>query len=253
LQGFSSNECSQPAGELLHTVTKGKDNLYHIPHCLKKSAFAHYGTRTTQTLPEQIWHDRLGHINKRDLQRLPKPGTSTGIFLRHEAPFLPSTLSPCESCVLSKIAKAPFSSSRHKTATHPFEIVLSDICGPFLVPSLAGSRYFISFIDKKSRFAYVYFLKHKSQGLDSFRKFDAIARRKTGPRIHMIETLHTDNGGEYLSQLFRSFCEQQGITQETTVPYSPQQNAIAKRFNRTMQEIGNSIRHKSGLGREFWG
>ena len=44
--------------------------------------------------------------------------------------------------------------------------------------------------------------------------------------------MRSDRGGEYDS-LIGEFCSQHGIIQETTAPYSPQQNGIAKRKNRT--------------------
>lgn len=248
---FPNGGTVPPVGKPLCSVAKGNDNLYRIHRRADSPAQTFFGVRSQACIPKEVWHKRLGHINDRDLQRL-HTNNATGIFIAKDSQSSTSRSNRCESCIMSKMARAPFPSSRHNLASRPFEVVFSDICGPFPVPSLAGSRYFISFIDKKTRYAMVYFLKQKSDALDAFKTFDAMAFRRSGQRINAVETLHTDNGGEYLSALFKEFCEKQGIVQETTVPYCPQQNAIAERFNRTMQEIGNSIRHEAGLGREFW-
>ena len=40
---------------------------------------------------------------------------------------------------------------------------------------------------------------------------------------------------------------------ETTAPYTPQQNGIAKRKNRTLTEMVNAMLSNSGLRKGFWG
>ena len=40
----------------------------------------------------------------------------------------------------------------------------------------------------------------------------------------MIKRLKTDRGGEYESNPFKEFCEQNGIIHEVTPPYSPESN-----------------------------
>jgi transposase InsO family protein len=39
--------------------------------------------------------------------------------------------------------------------------------------------------------------------------------------------LRSDNGGEYTSKEFISFCIEAGIKRELIVPYNPQQNGVA--------------------------
>ena len=53
--------------------------------------------------------------------------------------------------------------------------------------------------------------------------------------------LRTDRGGEYESNPFNSFCEDHGIIHETTPTYSPESNGVAKRKNKTLKEIMNSM------------
>ena len=67
-----------------------------------------------------------------------------------------------------------------------------------------------------------------------------------------VKKVRTDNGGEYMGKEFQQFCGELGIVHETTSPYTPEHNGIAKRYNRTLQEGALMIRHKSGLPTSFW-
>ena len=50
------------------------------------------------------------------------------------------------------------------------------------------------------------------------------------------QSLHSHNGGEYISKPFQDFCDLKGIKRELTTPYNPPQNGVAERMNRTIQE-----------------
>ena len=69
----------------------------------------------------------------------------------------------------------------------------------------------------------------------------------------MIKRLRTDRGGEYESNYYKEFCEQNGIIHEVTPPYSPESNGIGERKNRTLKEMMNAILVSSGLSSNMWG
>jgi transposase InsO family protein len=64
--------------------------------------------------------------------------------------------------------------------------------------------------------------------------------------------LRSDNGGEYIDGGFKEYCDVNGIRMEKTVPGTPQQNDIAERMNRTINERARSMRLHSGLPHTFW-
>ena len=68
-----------------------------------------------------------------------------------------------------------------------------------------------------------------------------------------IKKLRTDRGGEFLSNEFTSFCEENGICRELTAPYTPQQNGVAERKNRTVVEMARSMLKAKELPDQFWG
>ena len=56
-----------------------------------------------------------------------------------------------------------------------------------------------------------------------------------------IKVLRTDNGGEFCSKEFEEFCKKFGISRQKTTPYTPQQNGVAKRMNKTLMERARSM------------
>ena len=46
-----------------------------------------------------------------------------------------------------------------------------------------------------------------------------------------VKNLRTDNGLEFFSNDFNSFCNSEGIRRHLTVRHTPQQNGVAERMN----------------------
>ena len=72
---------------------------------------------------------------------------------------------------------------------------------------------------------------------------------KTGLKV---KCLRSDNGGEYINWGFSEYCAAQGIRIEKTIPGIPQQNSVAERMNRTLNEHARSMRLHAGLPKTFW-
>jgi hypothetical protein len=64
--------------------------------------------------------------------------------------------------------------------------------------------------------------------------------------------LRTDNGGEFCGNEFEEFCKKCGIARQKTTPYTPQQNGVAKRMNKTLMEKARSMLNGAKLAQEFW-
>eukprot|EP00171_Calliarthron_tuberculosum_P022481 IDg22481t1 len=70
--------------------------------------------------------------------------------------------------------------------------------------------------------------------------------------LRKLKVLRTDNGGEYLSNDFRAYLADHGIKHQFTVVYTPQQNGVAERMNRTIINLVRSIMHFKGVEKRFW-
>nr|GEU39688.1 retrovirus-related Pol polyprotein from transposon TNT 1-94 [Tanacetum cinerariifolium] len=108
-------------------------------------------------------------------------------------------------------------------------------------------RYFISFIDDYSRRCWVYPIKKKSDVFEVFKVYKARVELDSGKKI---KCLRTDNGGEYTGDEFDTFYKQEGIKRQFTTAYTPQQNKVAERMNRTLLEEQEKFELKTPM--EMW-
>ena len=84
---------------------------------------------------------------------------------------------------------------------------------------------------------------------DKFKEFKSLIENLSDKRI---KTLWSDNGWEYTSKEFESFCKDVGIKRELTTPYNPQQNGVAERKNRTIMEAVKTMIYDQDLPMHLW-
>src|SRR5579871_4117773 len=166
-----------------------------------------------------------------------------------DADLTPANPNICEGCIYGRQTKLPF--GRSNTERELMILVHSDILGPIRVPSIISSRYVLIFIKDTSHFPKSYYLKTKegSTVLEKFKKYKVWAENITGKKIKI---LRIDGGGEYMNKAFIQYLEEQSIEHQRTVPYTPQQNRVAERFNRTAMEKVRSILHGANLPLKLW-
>lgn len=189
-----------------------------------------------------LWHRRLAHVNQQSLYHLSNRNLVNGI---HRIPYV---IRPCTNCLLGKSHRQAFPKLRSTFSTQPLELIHSDLCGPMPTATRTNCTYIITFIDDYSRKTWIYFLSTKSQTLTYFAQFKQLV--ETPER--KIQKLRSDRGGEYLSNDFQSFCHKHGIHHQLTSGYSPQQNGVAKRKNRTLLEGIRSVASGTRLPRYLW-
>lgn len=147
-----------------------------------------------------------------------------------------------------KQCREPFDGTRQR-ATRVLERIHSDVCGTIDPPAWDGSRYFVSFIDDYSHFSVIYLMKKKSQVFERFREYEAMV---TAAFDKKISKLTVDQGTEYGSNEQKKWYKSKGIQIEATVAYSPQQNGVAERFNRTLIEKVRAMLIDSRLPKKMW-
>ncbi|CAI7912266.1 unnamed protein product [Closterium sp. NIES-53] len=145
-------------------------------------------------------------------KKLVKDGSLKGLEVKGAVKEIGS----CPTCLETKFTKFPFSSGTGP-AKAPLAQVRMDVVGPTRAPSLSGSRYFLTI--------------------------------KSG---HKVKGIRTDNGGEFIGADFEAVLKKKGIQHQLTVPYNPQQNGVAERFNRTLQEGARTLLGRAGLPDPFW-
>jgi transposase InsO family protein len=68
-----------------------------------------------------------------------------------------------------------------------------------------------------------------------------------------IKILRFDNEGEYTSKELVAFCKAVGIRRELIVPHNPQQNGVAERKNRSIEESVKAMMNDQNLSMFLWG
>lgn len=91
-------------------------------------------------------------------------------------------------------------------------------------------------------------MKVKSEVFTLFKNFKTRVELETG---HKIKTLRTDNGGEYTSNEFTQFLNQQGIAHQLTAPYTPQQKGVSERKNRTVMDMSRCLLYQKRMPQKF--
>ncbi|CAJ2658399.1 unnamed protein product [Trifolium pratense] len=203
------------------------------PSCLK----------TTHESEGSLWHHRYGHLSFKGLHTLAKKDMVNGLPLLQESQEL------CSDCVISKQHRDSIPKTSSWRATEKLELVHSDICGPITPTSNGGCRYFITFTDDYSRKTWTYPLKEKSSALAVFKRFKALVENESN---QSIKCLRTDRGGEFLSDTFNDFCSEYGIKRQLTAAYTPQQNGVSERKNRTLMNVVRSMLNGRNVPKRFW-
>ena len=190
----------------------------------------------------RLWHCRLGHPHTSNLNSL----FSSYVLnkLDHKS-IIDKT---CESCALAKASTLPFYRSLNH-ASSAFDIVHSDVWGPTRVGSLTKKHYYVIFVDDWSRFTWIYFLHQKSEVMHIFKNFHAMILTQFNKRIKI---LRSDSGGEYINKNLSAFFANEGIIHQRSCSYQPQQNGLAERKHRHIQETARALRLHAHMPKEFW-
>ncbi|GJR18156.1 putative ribonuclease H-like domain-containing protein [Tanacetum coccineum] len=111
----------------------------------------------------------------------------------------------CPSCQLGKSKKSSHPLKTVNTNTEILNTLHMDLCGPMRVESINGKKYILVVVDDYTN--------------------------SVGP----------DNGMEFVNKTLTEFCESVGITHNTSVPRTPQQNGVVKRRNQTLMEAARTM------------
>jgi transposase InsO family protein len=185
----------------------------------------------------RMWHRRLAHLHPAAMRSLIDGLTHSD--------------TTCEVYIKAK-AKRKMIRIPVKPTTMPFELVHSDLCGPFATPSHSGSRYYILYIDDYTRYAEVYLLADKKAEscVAAFQAYQAQAKA----RGYNIQRFRCDNGrGEYDNAFFRGILRVSGISFEPSPPYSQHKNGVSERLIGVITEKARAMMIDSQAPLEFWG
>jgi transposase InsO family protein len=105
--------------------------------------------------------------------------------------------------------------------------------GPIAYISIGGNKYSLVIVDDYSRFTWVFFFHDKSETQEVLKKFLNRAQNEFDAKVKKIRS---DNGSVFKNTQVKDYLDQEGIKHEFLAPYTPQQNGVAERKNRTLIE-----------------
>ena len=226
-------------GELFAKVRKSTGSMYLIELCVPDQCHV---TREEQEAV-WLWHLRLCHQNFRKIDDMRRVEMVNGL------PNIQFSDRLCRSCVAGKQKRSPFPDKSNFRASRKLQLIHGDICGPMKPSTVGGRRYFFLLIDDYSRLMWVAFLRDKSDAFYHFKKFKKLAESESEEDI---KCFRTNRGGEFNSEVFNAYCEESDIKRQLTAPYSPQQNGVAERKNRTIMSCVRSMLKEKKLPLELW-
>ncbi|GKB47380.1 retrovirus-related pol polyprotein from transposon TNT 1-94 [Tanacetum coccineum] len=210
-------------GDNLYTLSLG-NMMASSPICLLSKA-----SKTKSWL----WHRRLSHLNFGAINHLARHGLVRGLpKLKFEKDHL------CSACALGKSSKKPHKPKSKDTNQEKLYLLHMDLCGPMRVASVNGKKYILVIVDDYSRFTWVKCLRSKDEApafIINFLKMIQVRLKETVRRIR------TDNGTKFVNQTLREYYEKVGISHETSVACSPQQNGVVERRNRTLIKVARTM------------
>lgn len=228
-------------GEVI-AVAKASDNLFQL--VVPESARISEEMRHNENCPH-TWHRRFGHRDPRVLDRIQAEGLVTGLAM-HDC----GIKQVCEDCLKGKLPRNSFPKISESRAKRVGDLVHTDVCGPVKDVTPGGYAYFMTLIDDFSRYTVVCLLRNKSDAAGCIKQYVAHVKNRFGRAPCVIRS---DGGGEYVNNELKLFYEQEGIEAQFTAAYSPQQNGIAERKNRTLQEMASCMLLDAGLPKKYWG
>ena len=218
----------------------------------KKMAFAVLSNKDVAVTAE-TWHRRLGHrsFDKAAQEKIRKGviGLEARELLRSPNEISKTGEEICSVCTAGRQHKEAMTGTRQKTV-NSLEFVHSDVCGPMQVATPSGDHYFATFIDEASGRLAVALLRTKAEVFDNVVIYRRRVEKVTGKEIR---NLRSDGEGGYRNERFTTYPHEAGIVKQTTPPYTPAQNGIAERANRTIVEMARCMLADENLGNEFWG
>nr|GEZ19462.1 retrotransposon protein, putative, unclassified [Tanacetum cinerariifolium] len=180
-----------------------------------------------------LWYRFLSHLNFDAINHLARQGLVRGLpKLIFENDHL------CSACAIGKSKKKSHKPESKDTNQEKLYLLRMDLFGTMRVKSVNGKKYILVIVDDYSCFTWVKCLRSKDEAPNFIIKFFKMIQVQLKVPVRCIQT---DNGTEFINQTLREYYEQVGISYETSVARSLQQNNVVERRNRTLIEAARTI------------
>ncbi|GJU86647.1 retrovirus-related pol polyprotein from transposon TNT 1-94 [Tanacetum coccineum] len=152
-----------------------------------------------------LWHQKLSHLNFGTINNLAKQGLVRGLpKLKYEKDHL------CSACSLGKSKKHTHKPKSDDSIQEKLYLLHMDLYGPMRIKSINGKKYILVIMIQV--------------------RLNATVRN-----------IRIDNGTEFVNQTLKAYYEDVGISHQTSVARTPQQNDVVEIRNRTLVEVSRMM------------
>src|SRR5579859_1915641 len=124
-----------------------------------------------------------------------------------------------------------------------------DLFGPTTYRSIGGNYYCLVVVDDYTRYTWVFFLHDKANTYDIFKKFVIRVENEFELKVKKVRS---DNGSEFRNTRVDELCDEKGVKHEFSSKYTPQQNGLVERKNRTLIDMARSMLSEYNVSDSFW-
>ena len=164
---FKSQSCKISIHGKTYSIGHKHGKLYKL-NSVPEDQTCCLGTADSKADSLSLQHLRYGHLGYDNVKLLNRKDMVGGMKISSTEEV---DRYSCEGCAMGKQHCQPFPKKSQHKSSKPWELIHSDMCGPMSVPSVGGSRFFVTYIDDFSRYTYVYIIKHMSEVLEKFQEF----------------------------------------------------------------------------------
>ncbi|MBW0536681.1 hypothetical protein O181_076396 [Austropuccinia psidii MF-1] len=190
-----------------------------------------------------LWHQRMGHISIRNLNRMMKFNAVIGI-----KPFTLQKIGVCHPCSIAKSKHTPIKNPSRQMIKKAGDVIVADLMGP-LPLSMNNMKYILMIQDAFSRVVVAIPLMDKSEAKTKLQHW---ILQFTNVTDNQIKVVRTDNGSKFKNNILDEFLKNKGIIHEFAMPYEHHQNGKIERTNRTISEIARTMLISSNLPAMLW-
>ena len=198
--------------------------LFYFP----KSSFHYTSIQSCNVVTYETWHHKLSHIPihvyKLICNKVPISYIDSKFYY--------------EVCHIAKQNRFTFTNQNNFSA-ELFDLIHTNIWGPFREVTFDGFKYFLTLVDDKSRFTWIYLLRNKSDCLFIV------------PQIfsYVENQFQTTIKRTYLSDFF----SHKGVLHQFSCMERPQQNSVVERKHLHILNLARALLFQSYLPLKFWG
>lgn len=173
------------------------------------------------------------------MRRLPSCTADAPAILNHCPRLSCAACTEANASHVSHSHASNYSATKPSKSTRPGQLVYADVAGPFVDSAVGGYKWALILVDDHSRYKWAYMMRKKSDAPGYMRTFVAsfnglLARRYGADGNFKVESLHTDNAGEFLSKEFGELRDKELISLTTCPPHAHALNGVAERAIRTI-------------------